>query len=213
MKKKGSTPLLSIVEVAVLIGLILLIIWGIQPLGRAGLDLGLYLLAALMLIAAPAWHRDSRVRLGLRLDNFWTALAGVLPITLVAAGAMTGVGLYLATIDLPFDPMRELAVYVAWAAIQQYALQSFVLVRLEDAGLRAGSPAAAAALFSLVHAPNLNLMILTFLGALFWCSSFRRQPNVFAVALSHAVLALAAVSTLPLETTGGLRVGPRYWSG
>ena len=32
--------------------------------------------------------------------------------------------------------------------------------------------------------------ILTFLGGLLWCSTFRRHPNLFAVALGHAVLAV-----------------------
>ena len=95
-----------------------------------------------------------------------------------------------------------------WATTQQYALQSVILLRLEDSGLRGGSPLAAATLFSLVHAPNPGLMILTFLGGLLWCSTFRRYPNLFAVSLSHAVLAVVVASTLPAGVTGGYRIGP-----
>ena len=102
------------------------------------------------------------------------------------------------------------ATYVVWAAAQQYALQSVVLLRLEDIGLREAAPLAAATLFSLVHAPNPGLMILTFLGGLLWCSTFRRHPNIAAVALSHAILAVVIVSTLPPAVTGGLRIGPGY---
>ena len=40
----------------------------------------------------------------------------------------------------------------------------------------------AATLFASAHAPNPGLLVLTFLGGLLWCSTFRRHPNVFAVA-------------------------------
>jgi membrane protease YdiL (CAAX protease family) len=97
-----------------------------------------------------------------------------------------------------------------WAAAQQYALQAVILLRLEDAGLNRSAPLVAAAVFSLVHAPNPGLVILTFLGGLLWCSVFRKYPSIPAVALSHAILAVAVVSMLPPETTGGFRIGPAY---
>jgi membrane protease YdiL (CAAX protease family) len=197
-------------EVVLIMGLIFLIIWVVKPLGLPGLDLSLRVLAGGLLLGSPWFHHDSLDRLGLRLDNFWNAMAGVLPISLVAAGLVIAAGFFLKSIDPPRNVAVELAYYFAWAIAQQFALQSVVLRRLEDMGLRGGAAPAAAALFSLVHAPNPGLLILTFLGGLLWCSTFRRNPNILTVALSHAILAVVVASTLPPAVIGGYRIGPAY---
>ena len=196
-------------EVALIVGVIFAIIW-VEPLHRPTLDLSLKILVGLLLLGSPMVHRDSLKRLGLRLDNFWQALRGVMLVSLLTAGVSIGVGYYLVSIDPPANIAIELRDYFIWAAAQQYALQSVILQRLEDAGLRRRAPLAAAALFSIVHAPNPGLLILTFLGGLLWCSTFRKHPSLLAVSLSHAILAVVVVSTLPYEATGWYRIGPAY---
>ena len=205
-----AVRVLATAEIALILGLIFLIIWVVEPLDRPGLDLALRALAGVLLIGSPWLHHDSLDRLGLRLDNFWKAMAGVLPISLVAASVAIGAGFFLKSIDPPRSVPVALAEYFAWAMAQQFALQSVVLRRFEDMGFRGGAPLAAAVLFSLVHLPNPGLLILTFLGGLLWCSAFRRNPNLLAVALSHAILAVVIVSMLPPEATGGYRIGPPY---
>jgi membrane protease YdiL (CAAX protease family) len=207
-----AVRVLATAEIALILGLIFLIIWVVEPLDRPRLDLALRALAGVLLIGSPGLHHDSLDRLGLRLDNFWKAMAGVLPISLVAASVAIGAGFFLKSIDPPRSVLVALAEYFAWAMAQQFALQSVVLRRLEDMGFRGGAPLAAATLFSLVHLPNPGLLILTFLGGLLWCSTFRRNPNLLAVALSHAILAVVIVSTLPPEATGGYRIGPPYFA-
>ena len=205
-----AVRVLATAEVVLILGLIFFIIWVVEPSGLPGLDLALRAIVGALLIGSPWLHHDSFDRLGLRLDNFWKAMAGLLPISLVAAGVAIGAGFFLKSIDPPRSIPVALAEYFAWATAQQFALQSVVLRRLEDMGLRGGAPLAAAAVFSLVHAPNPGLLILTFLGGLLWCSTFRRNPNLVAVALSHAILAVVIVSTLPPAATGGYRIGPPY---
>ena len=205
-----AVRVLATAEIVLILGLIFLIIWVVAPLGLPGLDLALRAIVGVLLIGSPWLHHDSFDRLGLRFHNFWKAIAGLLPISLVAAGVAIGAGFYLKSIDPPRSVPVALAEYFAWAIAQQFALQSVILRRLEDMGLRGGAPLAAAVLFSLVHVPNPGLLILTFLGGLLWCSTFRRNPNLVAVALSHAILAVVIVSTLPPDATGGYRIGPPY---
>ena len=208
-----SASVVAIAEVLLILGLVFLIIWVVKPLGQHELELSLRALAGVLVFGSPWFHGDSRHRLGLRLDNLWGALARVLPITLLVAGASILAGYSLGTIDPPRNPLLDFAYYFLWATAQQYALQSVILLRLEDSGLRGGTTLAAASLFSLVHAPNPGLLVLTFLGGLLWCSTFRRQPNLFAVSMSHAVLAVVVIWTLPPEATAGYRIGPAYRSG
>jgi membrane protease YdiL (CAAX protease family) len=97
-----------------------------------------------------------------------------------------------------------------WAGAQQYALEAVVMLRLQEARPRGGAPLTAALLFSLVHAPNPGLMLLTFLGGWMWTSTFFKHPNLLAVTLSHAGLAVVAAFTLPAFVIGGYQIGPSY---
>lgn len=203
----------ALVEITLIFGLILLDIWVVQPMDRPGLDLSLRLAVGALLVLSPWLHGDSRQRLGWRLDTLGAALTRLLPMSLLVAVGATATGWFLQSFDPPENTAITLGTYLAWALLQQHALQSVVLLRLEDAGLRAGAPLAAATLFAITHAPNPGLLILTFLGGLLWCSTFRRHPNIFAVAISHAILAVVVVSTMPREITGGLRIGPAYLEG
>ena len=200
-------------EIVLILGLILLDVWVVQPMDRPPLDLALRLAVGALLVISPWVHGDSRQRLGWRLDTLAPALARLLPVSLLVAAAAIAAGWILRSIDPPESAAVTLGTYLAWALLQQHALQSVILLRLEDAGLRAAAPLAAATLFASAHAPNPGLLILTFLGGLLWCSTFRRHPNIVAVAISHAILAVVVVSTVPHEVTGGLRIGPAYLEG
>jgi len=200
-------------EIALLFGLILLDIWVVQPMDRPRLDLSVRLAVGALLVLSPWVHGDSPQRLGWRLDTLGPAVTRLLPGSLLVAVGATATGWFLGSIDPPESVALTLGTYLAWAVLQQCALQSVVLLRLEDAGLQAAAPLAAATLFAIAHAPNPGLLILTFLGGLLWCSTFRRHPNLFAVAISHAILAVVVVSTVPHEITGGLRIGPAYLEG
>ncbi len=197
-------------EVALIVGLILLIIWVVKPLHEETLDRGLRVLAVALMLGSTWIHGDSRQRLGLRLDNFGPALARVSPLSVVAMATSLGAGAAFGSIRSPRGPVAfELAYYFVWAMAQQYGLNAVALRRLEDAGCGGSAPFVAAALFSLLHAPNPALMILTFLGAWLWCTTFRRHPNLFALAISHACLAVTIVNALPPQVTGGLHIGRR----
>lgn len=129
----------------------------------------------------------------------------------VAAGivlAAMSVALGLPEIDLQRTVVNFIY-YVGWGFAQQYALQGFVHLRLADAGLGRLAPVCAAGVFALIHTPNPGLMTLVFLGGWLWSAFFRREPNLFALAISHAFLAIVADS-LPRTITGGFRLGPAY---
>ena len=104
--------LLAIAEVLLILGLVFVIIWIVKPLGRPELDLALRVLVGVLLLGSPWFHHDSRKRLGLQLDNFWAALARVLPISLLAAGVSLLSGHYLGTIDPPDNPALEFVYYL-----------------------------------------------------------------------------------------------------
>lgn len=88
------------------------------------------------------------------------------------------------------DPLpRTLLSYFAWALLQQFVICELVFRRLRTVF----GPAAlvlAAALFGYMHFPNFALMAGTFALGLVLLRVYERRPNLFAVAATHALLAV-----------------------
>ena len=59
--------------------------------------------------------------------------------------------------------------------------------------------------------PNPWLMLATFAGGVVWAAVYQRAPNLPALALSHSLMTLALIWTLPPSTLKGLRVGFNYF--
>lgn len=205
------SSLTSALEVVAVTGAILVLIWVVQPLGTPNLALALRLAIVASMLLSNVVHRDSLNRLGIRLDNAAAAARIALPPTAIAACALGAVGLIVGRPPLLMQRLAlNFAYYLVWGFAQQYALQGFVLLRLLDAGLDRSAPVTAAALFSLVHAPNPGLVVMTFAGGWLWCTLFRREPNLVILAVSQAVLVVLTEAMLSVNVTGGYRLGPPY---
>ena len=202
---------MSIVEVVVVTGSVLVLIWLVQPFGTPGMDLALRILIVGSMLVSNVLHRDSFRRLGIRFDNLARAARVMLPPTAVAAGVVVALGLILSSPRLSLQRLLlNFGYYILWGFAQQYALQAFILLRLLDGGLTRRAPQAAAALFALVHFPNPGLVAMTFAAGWMWCALFRREPNLLILAVSHACLAVVADTMLPAAVIGGYHVGAKY---
>ena len=161
--------------------------------------------------------------LGLRFGNFFSA--GKWYGTLTLAGCL---GIAAAGWNNPDWNLRiteEAFGYLAWAAVQQYALQNFFL-RLsliifapagEWEGARAGKPMSrrtrilssllSAAVFSLFHFPSPAFVAVTFTAAFFWCLIYTGQPSFFWAWISHFLLGICLSFFLKAGLMGNLQVG------
>jgi hypothetical protein len=202
---------ISIVEVVVVTGSVLVLIWRVEPFGTPDMDLALRIVIVGSMLASNVLHRDSFTRLGIRFDNLARAARVMLPPTAIAAGVVLALGLMLSSPRLSLERLfLNFGYYILWGFAQQYALQAFILLRLLDGGLTGRAPPAAAALFALVHFPNPGLVVMTFAAGWMWCALFRREPNLLILAVSHACLAVVAEAMLPAAVIGGYHVGPKY---
>ena len=202
---------ISIVEVVVVTGSVLVLIWLVQPSGTPGMDLTFRILIVGWMLVSNVLHRDSFQRLGIRFDNLARAARMMLPPTAIAASVVVALGLILSSPRLSLQRLLlNFGYYILWGFAQQYALQGFILLRLLDGGLTRRAPQAAAALFALVHFPNPGLVVMTFSGGWMWCALFRREPNLLMLAVSHAFLAVVADAMLPAAVIGGYHLGPKY---
>ncbi len=176
-------------------------------------------LAGALIVASQRMRGETQRELGLSRANFGRSLILLALPMLAGALLLMFVGRFWYGASLVWGRPRAGWMLLGWPVwgfvwglVQQYALQGFINRRLQmlwGAGWR--TTLVVAALFALLHLPNPSLTAATFIGGLIWAAVYQRAPNLWALALSHAVMTWVLVSTLPSAALGGLRVGYKYF--
>jgi membrane protease YdiL (CAAX protease family) len=170
-------------------------------------------MAVIVLIpfASVLVHRDPLKELGIRLDNLHASARDVGLFALLAGTGIVGLGMALGA-QPRWPDLTRIHRYPLWALLQQFALQSFAFRRTRET-IREPTVAAAvtAGLFAAAHYPNTPLVLATLFGGFMFCTLFARQPNLFTLALCHALLAGLILAMWPAGEMRNLRIGPGYW--
>ena len=194
--------------------------WAVLALSSHKLWLSVPLVCAFAFMIYSHRQRGETLReLGWRTDIFMRAARLLLLAMLGGALLLTLVGWLWFGGNFSFGQRRAgwevwgFPVWgFAWGLLQQYVLQSFINRRAQEVFGQGGlSVLLVAAVFALLHLPNPWLMGATFCGGLIWAAVYQRAPNLYALALSHALMTWALISTLPGGALHGLRVGYKYF--
>lgn len=208
-------------EIASVVSSALIAEWTILPfVGKEKLLGGIpVLLAFALMFYSHRLRGETAFELGWRLDNFLAAARLlILPMILTAVVLLligwfsTGLNNGLLARTGSRSIMWLPAWGILWGLLQQYVLQAFINRRAQLAlGKGWRSVLLVAFVFALLHFPNPWLSLFTFIGAAIWAWVYQRAPNLPALALSHSLMTLVLIWTLPPSALKGLRVGFNYF--
>lgn len=205
---------LALWEVLSVVTSCLLLEWVVLSfVGRSKLVGAVPVLLAVGFMLVSHRERGETVRdLGFRTDNFRAACRLLVLPTAVVVLLAVAVGWFTNHTIFQAPWRNRFLLLPLWGLLQQYALNGFMNRRAQLAlGKGTKSIVLVAIVFGLLHLPNPLLALLTFVGGLVWAAVYQRQPNLFALALSHAVSSLTLALTISPKLLDSLRVGFKYF--
>jgi membrane protease YdiL (CAAX protease family) len=181
--------------------------------GRSKLVIAVPILLALgLMVFSHRAYGETLGDIGFRTDNFLDSCRLLLLPTIVAVLVIVAIGWFTTHAIFAGHFRARYLSLPLWALFQQYALNGFINRRAQfvfGKGLK--SIALVAVIFALLHLPNPLLAVATLVGGFVWAAVYQRRPNLFALALSHAVLSITLALNLPPNLLNSLRVGFKYF--
>lgn len=205
---------LAIWEILSIITSCLIAEWVVMSfVGTSKLITGIPILLAMGLMVFSHRERGETLRdIGFRTDNFFASCRLLLLPTAAAVLVIVALSWFMNHAIFASHFRARYISLPLWALFQQYALNGFINRRAQlSFGKGAKSVILVGTVFGLLHLPNPLLATLTLIAGLFWAFAYQKQPNLFALAISHTLASITLALTLPPSLLNSLRVGFKYF--
>jgi membrane protease YdiL (CAAX protease family) len=220
-----SLRAVTALEIASVIISVLVTVWAIVPmrLNHRWLELVPGMLALALMINSHRLRGETLRELGFTAQYFGRALLLMLLPMLIGSALLIGIGYWAGSLNFDSRFWARIAFLPWWGLLQQYVLQAFIYRRLrfifvtEQAGTAERAKRTriailtAGALFALVHAPNLTLVVVTLVAGVIWSWVYERAPNLFALGLSHGVMSALTMASLPSWLLQSMSIGYNHF--
>jgi len=194
---RKNPRLYTLCELCIVLGGIFIILWvlrfcwwGPHLSALTGIVCGFVFISSFFV------HEDSLKDLGIRVDNLARSWKEASIATLLCVVLTVCIFMFYRDTYLHHDAgtvIKDYLQYIIWGTMQQFALNSFLYLRLKKVFNNSDiAVILASGLFSLIHAPNMGLVIFTSVGGLIFCYLFTRNRNVFSLGVMHGTVAMVA---------------------
>ncbi|HJX00138.1 MAG TPA: CPBP family intramembrane glutamic endopeptidase [Terriglobales bacterium] len=208
LKRNPHSDFIAWVEIFTTWSLIEATIWSV---GR--IQVRLFWMSAFFIVATTIAHRPKLNEIGLGIRGLRASL-WIIPASLVLSSAALLLAWAAGTLH-PLFGMIDKAVhstgYSVWAIFQQFILQSYFFLRLEKLISSRAAVVLSAGLFCVIHVPNPVLVTVCLIAGWCACEIFRRNRNIYALGVAHAILGLTIAVTVPDDIQRHMRVGIGYY--
>lgn len=215
----------TLLELVSIISSVLLTVWAIVPLypqNRLVMAFPAFLSVGLIIYSQRVRH-ESLWELGLSSAHIWPAFRLLILPVLFCCVTLLAIGYLTQSLHRSTHFETNLLIVPLWGVVQQYVLQGFIyrrvrLLMVDETAFRhiterqiRAAILVTAVVFALVHLPNLTLSLLTFAAALLWSWVYERAPNLWALGLSHGLLSLVVMHSLPAWLLQSMSVGYKHF--
>ncbi|MFC1662832.1 CPBP family intramembrane glutamic endopeptidase [Patescibacteria group bacterium] len=152
--------------------------------------------ALLIIIILIIKRRITLKELGLRRDNFILSIKAFLPGTLLIASVLIVVYFIKGRPDIWWNTVFFVYYFLIGVISQQFAFQGYLSRRLQRIiNSKVLIIVIVGLMFSLLHTYRLQpeISVATFILGMYWTWTYLKQPNIYAVSLSHGIIGTTAI--------------------
>jgi membrane protease YdiL (CAAX protease family) len=164
-------------------------------------------------------RKSSFQNIGFRLDNWQDSIKILLVFTLISIPVLYLMWQSFFPVNNLFykEPSfwKKIFTYPLWALFQQYIFLAFFFRRYREIFAPRAHIAVffSALTFAMIHIPTPPLVIFCFISGIVWAYTYNKYPNLFTIAISHALLGVLCSSVLLVYQVVGANADIGRWSG